>query len=62
VRRTDREVSDIVTDHRNERPPIERRVVEGRTVWLERDRSGIVELSESRDAVESDADARRAAS
>jgi hypothetical protein len=50
-----------VTDHRNERPRIERRVVGGRTVWVERDRSGIVELSESRDAVESDAEARRAA-
>jgi hypothetical protein len=49
-----------VTDHRNERPHIERRVVEGRTVWVERDRSGIVELSESRPVVESDADARRA--
>ena len=50
-----------MTDHRNERPRIERRLVEGRTVWVEHDRDGIVELSESRDAVESDAKARLAA-
>jgi hypothetical protein len=43
------------------RPIIERRVVEGHQVWVERDAIGIVEVSRSRETVQSDAAARRAA-
>jgi hypothetical protein len=44
-----------------QRSRIERGVVDGHTIWVERDAIGIVEISDSRQVVESDAEARRRA-